>query len=152
MSRLTRRITTARRCTTPTPSSWWSSTSRRSCCHTRCAELWSDTSGRSLDKLFSTSTSSSTASLWEWSLSSWCQTSDPTTLSSWQVKQNCRTIIPSMKCPSCHILRPHQILCSATVVKMLKNVSYNFSVYTDCNFVQDNLHLKKESPIHYQKA
>ena len=27
---------------------------------------------------------------------------------------------------------------------MLKNVSYNFSVYTDCNFVQDNLHLKKE--------
>ena len=49
-----------------------------------------------------------------------------------------------MKCPSCHILRPQQILCSATVVKMLKNVSYNFSVYTDCNFVQDNLHLKKE--------
>ena len=34
---------------------------------------------------------------------------------------------------------------SETVLRLLRNNSYNFSVYSECSFVQENLHLKKEN-------
>ena len=126
-------------CSTTIPStSWWG---RRglSCSVILSVGHWCATSGISLDSWHFIWTLFTTLCLL-WCLLSICRlVPGLTTLTS---------LLPMLTILSKnhHVswqINNHNILCSKTVLENMKNNSYNYSVYGDCQFVLENLHLEK---------